>query len=433
MAKKKEKDAETMAPSDVLRAMVDANRKSYNSTRTIIGSEMEDKLVGLPFPSLALMWLVESNVLPLGKLIGLAGDSQSQKSSLGFEIMGWLMRAGGISRLLENEGGKWSDTLIRSIIGPYVEANQFGIEECSSLGEVQAMTTSTLQFLKSKKMTHQLTGIMVDSLMGTATAERTKKIVKEGSAGRAFADGALSWTGYMQYLSGALIGWPVLWLFVNHLKDKQSEATGKPAGKTTPGGRAQRFYSSVYLWMNRMKHTSGGSRDTWEVNGELVPCPMTIRTIRIKCDKNSMGVDGRAINVDFCWWFDRDNNQHSFFNWDAATVNLLLAQQEEKKTGYVRANETGFGPLTDVLKITQGRGAAGNTYSCKRVGVEHKMAHTLGAAIHADAQLMDELIDFFHIHRRPIWEGQMLEEPSEHVEPPPPDNGGSDSEDDVDV
>jgi hypothetical protein len=46
---------------------------------------------------------------------------------------------------------------------------------------------------------------------------------------------------------------------------------------------------------------------------------------------------------------------------------------------------------------------------------------------------MEELIDFFHIHRRPKWEGQMLEEPSEHVEPPPPSGGGSDGEDDVDV
>jgi hypothetical protein len=429
--KKKDAEAKTMVPSDVLRAMVDANRKKYNSTRTFVGSEMADKLVGIPLPSLALMWLVESTILPLGKLIGLAGDSQSQKSSLGFEIMGWLMRMGGIARLLENEGGKWSDSLIRSIIGPYVEANQFGIEECSSLGEVQSMTTSTLEFLKKKKYTQQLTGIMVDSLMGTATAERTKKIVKEGSAGRAFADGALSWTGYMQYLSGALIGWPIIWLFVNHLKDKQSEATGKPGGKTTPGGRAQRFYSAIYLWMNRMKHTSGGSRETWEVNGDLVPCPMTIRTIRIKCDKNSMGVDGRAINVDFCWWFDRENNQHSFFNWDAATVMLLIEEQDRR--GYIKNSEDGFGPLSDICKITCGSGKAGNVYSCKRVGVEQKMAHTLGAAIHADTQLMEELIDFFHIHRRPVWEGKMLEEPTEHTEPVPPAGDGDDGEDDVDV
>jgi hypothetical protein len=167
---------------------------------------------------------------------------------------------------------------------------------------------------------------------------------------------------------------------------------------------------------------------------------MTIRTIKIKCDKNSMGVDGRAINVDFCWWFDRQNKQHAFFNWDAATVDLLLGQQEEKAVGYVRTADegsdqesSGFGPLTDILKITQGRGKAGNVYSCERVGIKHKMAHTLGAAIHNDGQLMDELIDFFHIHRRPIWEGQMLEEPSAHTEPEPPGEDGDNSDDDVDV
>jgi hypothetical protein len=430
MAKKrKAKTVTTVAPSEVLRAMVDANRKQYASTRTLVGSEMKDNLIGLPLPSFALMWLIESTILPLGKIIGLAGDSQSQKSSLGFEMMGWLMRMNGIARLLENEGGKWSDSLIRSLVGPYVERNQFAIEECKHIGEVQSMTTSTLQFLKKQGLTTQLTGIMVDSLMGTATEERTVKIVKEGNAGRAFADGALSWTSYLQFLSGALIGWPVLWLFINHLKDKQS-TDGRPAGKSTPGGKAQRFYSAVYLWMNRIQSTSGGNRSTWEHDGKLIACPMTLRTISIKCDKNSLGEDGRKINVDFCWWFDRNNVQHSFFNWDGATVQLLLEHQEDR--GYID-NEVGFGRLDEVCKITCGRGDAGNTFGCPQLGVTGVMSHTLGNAIHNDPEMMKKLISFFHIHERPVWQGQMLEEPSELVEPSVPLSEGTfDGDEDAD-
>ena len=428
MGKKKasKKEDTTMAPSNVLRAMVGANRKKFNSTRTLVGDEMKDKVVGIPWPCLALMWLTESTVMPLGKLIGLAGESQSQKSTLGFEMMGWMMRHGAVARLLENEGAKWSDTLIRSLIGPYVEKNQFGIDECSNIGQVQQMTTSTLEFLKKNEYTKQLTGIMVDSLVGTTTEERATKIVKDGEAGRAFADGALSWTAYMAWLSGRLIGWPIIWLFINHLKDKQSDG-GKPGGKTTPGGKAQRFYSALYFWVRR---TGRSERATWEVDGKLISCPMTIRSINIHCEKNSYGVDGRKMNVDFCWWFDQENQQRSFFNWDAMTVDLLVDKQKER--GFVR-NAEGFGPLSEICHITQGRGAAGNTFSCKQVGVEKVMAHTLGAAIHANAELMEKLIDFFHIHRRPVWDGKMLEEPKEEKELPPPEGGDHGPEDDPDV
>jgi hypothetical protein len=430
--KKKEVVEKAPVSSTLLRDMVNSNRKKYSSTRNMVGDEITDKTIGIPWPSLALMWLTQSTILPLGKIIGVAGDSQSQKSSLGFEMLGWLMRYGGIARLLENEGGKWSDSLIRSLIGPFVESGNFSIDECADISEVHQMTTSTLEFLFKNQHTSQLTGIMVDSLMGTATRERVKKITEDGAAGRSFADGALFWSDYMKYLAGRLIGWPVIFLFINHIKDKPAEGFN-PSGKsvkTTPGGKAQRYYSAVYFWVSRTQPTSGGERATWEVNGDLIACPITIRTIKIKCDKNSLGVDGRVINVDFCWWYDKENKQHSFFNWDAATTLLLLQEQDTR--GFTRSNADGFAPLRDICKISAVRGAAGDCYSCKRVNMTGKMSHTVGAAIHADKELMNELIDFFHVHRRPAWDGSMLEEPIEDLEEPPPINEGSEDGPDID-
>ena len=112
-------------------------------------------------------------------------------------------------------------------------------------------------------------------------------------------------------------------------------------------------------------------------------------------------------------------------------MDLLVERQTER--GFIRGSEGNFGALSDICKITQGRGAAGNTYSCKRVKVEKVMAHTLGAAIHADTELMEQLIDFFHIHRRPAWQGEMLEEPKEVPETPPPEGGENGPSDDIDV
>jgi hypothetical protein len=248
---------------------------------------------------------------------------------------------------------------------------------------------------------------MIDSLMGTPTAERSEKVMTEGYSGRDFPSGALSWSDYFKFVAGNVVGWPVVWLFINHIKDKPATIQGLPSTKTTPGGSAQRYHASIFFHVKRLGQ--GTERATWEVGGERKKLTMNIRRLRIFVDKTSIGAsDGRKIEVDFCWWHDKENEQHSFFDWDGATARLLAAEQ--KRTGWNPDMEGSYSMLSDLLPVT----VNSNLYSCRPLGMSGVQAHTLGAAIRSDPELTLSLAKFFHINHRPVWGGEMLEDPLEH-------------------
>lgn len=433
MAKKERGAASKQPPalSPVLQAMLSESRARLSKKdlegRTYLGKEMEARNIGIPLPHFSLMYLFDSTVLALGKIYGIAGPSQSQKSSLGFEILSWIFRAGGGGRLVECEGQKYSPSLIRSLMGDY--ADMLILDRCDTTDQAQNFITDSIKVLRKIGKRETLFGLMLDSLAGVETEAASAKVEKEGfSAARSYPETALTYTKYFKWLGGATADLPLIFLFINHRKEVPSSMPGLPPTQSTPGGKAQRFHTSTYLWVDRTSR--GKTRQTRLVDGQKVVLPQEIRPLKIKCDKNSLGIEGRVIHVDFWWYRDTANVQHSFFDWADATANLLVEHQDTR--GVVNPGPEGrYAKLGEVYDVSE----SGGLFSSKALGLKGVEGHELGDHVARNQDVLNTLVDFFGINRHKQWDGVPLPElervpeapdpsqPAADVEPPVPDFG----------
>ena len=368
------------------------NGRYMESRASIIGPE-------LPFP---LAYLFGINVFPLGKIVGIAGHPASLKSTLGFSLMRLVRDYNGEARLMECEGGKYSIPLMGSLMGPDY-GDWFKISECTDIDEAQDWITKLLDLMSKHNVADEILGVMIDSLTGSITKESSEKISKEGHAGREFPIEALSWSKYFKKLSASLLGWPVAFIFINHIKEKPSERQGLPSQEYTPGGAAQDFHSAVFIYMKAEKKTK--ELVTWEVGTpgnpedpvQKIRRTTTIQGLHLKTHKNSLGVKNRTLSLECHYYYDEENNLHTYFDWDGALSNLVALHQDT--TGYIKGVEGASGKLSELLHVS----VNSNRYSCSALGVSGVMAHTLGKAIRAQPEIYAALIDFFHIVRYPVW------------------------------
>jgi len=418
LAKRKKKKAKAKSGKDggrskrdlspVMKALMGSAKDKYGGK--YMGETADARLYGVPIPCLAFMWCVKANILPLSKMVGLAGFSQSQKSSLAFEIARWVCNVhGGYTHLVDNEGGKYNASLIRSIVGDQTFDKRFLISEVEHATEAQQELITTAQALRENKKRDELWIAILDSMAGTEVKEDSDKIDKEGFAGRTHPATANSWTRFLKRITTKINTFPILFLSVNHLKEKPNQMPGLPATKTTPGGKAQRFHSILYFWIKRI---GASQRETWEIDGKTVVRPTKIRTIEIMLEKSSMGDDKRKFNVDFCWYDGLDGQQHTFFDWDGATGRWLYQMQSER--GIYKPDPDGeatYARLGEVLPVK----CSSNRYTCTKLGLEDVPDHALGRAVHRDAELMAQLMTFFAIKQCATWNGAL---PIPEVEPP---------------
>lgn len=372
-----------------------ANKKGkfMESRADVVGPE-------LPFP---LAYLFGLNVLPLGKIIGIAGSPASLKSTLGFALMRLVRDYNGEARLMECEGGKYSTPLIASIMG--VDYNEwFKIAECGDIDEAQDWITKLLDLVSKHDVKDDILGVMVDSLTGSMTKESSDKISKEGHAGRDFPIEALSWSKYFKKLGASLLGRPVAFIFINHIKEKPSARQGFPNKKYTPGGIAQTFHSAVFIYMNAESNIK--ELLTWEENVpgdetafrvEKIRRTTTVQGLSLATHKNTMGVKNREIYLECHYHYDEENQLQTYFDWDGALAHIVAAHQDT--TGYIRGIEGTIGKLSELLPVS----VHNNRFSCSILGISGVMAHILGKAIRTNSELYTKLVVFFHIVKCPIW------------------------------
>lgn len=415
--KKKESKAEegeivSRVLSPVLKSLLGASKTKF-ADGVYMGKTADEQYFGVPIPCLAFQWMIKNTCLPLGKMIGLAGKSQSHKSTLGFEFSRWVAGYGGYTHLVENEGGKYDAKLIRSIIGDESFENRFLISEVENATEAQVKLTKTIQAIQENKNRDEMWLITLDSMAGSETEDQAAEIAKEGFAGRSHPITALSWTRHLKLMVSMLNTFPAIFLSVNHLKEKPSAMPGMPATKTTPGGAAQRFHSALYFWVSRI---NSSERSEWEIDGETILRPTMIRTIQLECEKSSLGPDKRKIEVNLCFYDGLDGKPHAYVDWDTATAVLLMEKQAE--FGVIHEGGTNkYGRLRELLHID----VTSKRYTCKQLNLEGVEAFTLGKAVHENSVLMSVLIDFFGIKRNLVWSGAM---PKPAVEPELPDENG---------
>lgn len=422
---KKGAAGEIPAVSPILKALVD-NPDTVKGM--FVGKAIEERLVGVPSPSLALSWCMDNTVLPLGKMIGIAGPSQSQKTSLALEFAKIGLRLNGYCYLVDNEAAKYSPTLQRSILKIEPESQKLVLARSDSVEESQERMTSFVRAFYAHKNMEEIWTLILDSLSGTETAGEMAAIDKEGSAGRSHPLIALSWTRYLRWLTARINVFPILFISINHLKDKPPPPGQMFGGKSTPGGVAQRFHAMTYFWVKRL-HLSGdsSSRRTWDfpsIEGNKIDSgtqslPMELRRIVIECEKNSQGVDGRQIVVDFCFYMGLDGERKAFFDWDGATALMLVDRQNDPGL-IVEEGENRYGKLSDLLAISCDRGR----YTCRDLGLKNVSAQVLGFAVHCAPELVNKLVKFFGIKEGISWGGRMPDPPTTRLLEYTPPAGG---------
>lgn len=339
------------------------------------GSDHKDHQIGVLLPSLALEYLLGSNVLYLGALFGLAGPSQSFKSALAMEFGKIIASMGGVNFLSETEGGKISAPMMADIYGDLID--RLDIRLAQSVEQAQQYLSFTAGYLKNQfPARNQLAGLFLDSLNGPAANERTEKIEKDGYASRDFPVEALLWSKWFQSFAPKLTGWPITLIFVNHKKLD----INNPKSFRHPGGDAQDFYSTVYMHIARVRTNEG--TDT------------IVNHVKVATVKHSFMPPGRRINLPFV--LDKVT-KHMGFDWGHATAALLV---DEKLVPSVK-------DIIKVVSSSKSMTALTRTFSCKRLGLSNVSGAELGAAVHADVELMRELREALYIHINDVWNGTM--------------------------
>lgn len=378
MAKKHDGD-------DLLDIMISQQKKVGAKTdgggMTYMARDAELLWTGVELPCLALKWLFDSNVLPLGHIFGLAGPPESQKSSLALEIARWILGADGRISYLDCEGGKVSDSLMKSLLsGDQLE--RMAISVCPTIDIAQEQINTVfagLKLIHEKKNIKPLWCILVDSLTGAPTGAYSNKVNREGHDVATFGDMAKSWTGYLRKLSGDLVGKPVVFCFVNHQKEAPPAFPGAMSQKTTPGGKGQEYHASAYFWVKKVSLKDKQKSETGED---------TLRRLQLTSRKSSIGTDNRKIFVDFYWYYDENNKQVSTFKWALADAEFLTSVQK-------------YPGVADLCPVRVYDGL----YTAEKLGLTKVIGEEVGAAVKADPKLVADLEAALHIKQHKVYTG----------------------------
>jgi hypothetical protein len=407
----------TPAPGDIIvspvvDAIFAAGQQKFKTTDMFFGDELEDRMFVVEITALALQWLIDSNGWPLQSMVTLSGFPKSMKSSASQMIGTHFIREpyGGGAVIVHNEG-KFSPSKLRAIARDM--AKRFLVQGRGSVEDSQealsfyvdalrAQRERIHKALKAKKADLEKDAelralreshlypfcLILDSLTGSQTEEMIGKVADEGhGVGRTFQDRSLVVTTFMNATVPRLIGLPVMFLSVNHLKE--APVSNGPPGATkryNPGGVAPGFFTSLDIQTRRQDEKSSGGRKIvnlqWYVN------------------HSSIGRDHRKITVPYVETYGEQNQQLDYFDWDSALV-LLLEQL------------SGDGVYSDLkeyagLRRIERRG--GDVFVCKCMGIDEDQAlegdwtsEKLGYALQQDADIRDRLQYLLRIQKHKLF------------------------------
>lgn len=366
----------------------------------VLGDVVDKVIVGLPLPALCLRYLFQSIVMPLGRIIQLAGPFGSCKSALLYEIMRWHASYGGGSALAECEN-KDAAQMRKGILqynDMWLRRIEFG--EANTLQEWQSFLTANL--LQFRTLLDAPGGpgrtipicMGVDSLTAVDSQTEIDKVNEAGHSSLGYATLANLITRYMrQGVVQHLRGYPFTIVGTNHLKismeQPKNAGPNQPKNTTTPGGVAVNFMATFMLEMHRVKDI-----ETSEYEG--------IR-VAMKMAKNSIGPSRKKIEAQMLWWRSPDPDkpgdfrQNFCWDWDTASVELLLSfvdKNSKNKTLGAAMQE-----LTGIYKDTA------STSHSRILGYPTAVPHrVLGAALEARPDILNQLYPMLGISKYSVFQ-----------------------------
>ena len=304
-----------------------------------VGSDLDTNFVGLPLPALCLRYLFQVTTYPLSRIIQLAGEEGTAKSSFLYEIMRWHAMCGGGSVLAENEN-KDAPELREAIMQHREEwikrtlvVPTYTMEQWQDVFTKYIMLARKVQDAKDGPGRTVPMMFAVDSIMSTAPQEEIDAVIKEGHAKRGHALAANLIARYMRTIPKLIEFYPFTVAGTNHLKPATTPQ-GLPTNNI-PGGKAVKFMETFEIEMKKA-HT-GYNIEKADYSG--------LRVV-FKIKKNARGPGNKNITAEFLWWFVKNPDtdklvQHAMWDWHTATLDMYFgfSVQDGKKTLFKKLEE----------------------------------------------------------------------------------------------
>jgi len=378
--------------SKLLRHTCEAMRQEYNDSGIAVAGEAGCFVIGIPLPGLAMEYLLQNTVYPLGRMTQIVGTEGTCKSALCFEMARWFNSCAGTGYLFENES-KYSDDYANSIIGwpASSDENVLGYLRCASLEDWQSRLLDVVSRIKAAEAGAYLPVLLIlDSIMGKLSAESQQNIDRVGYADRAFPVEALKINNFLKKFPQDIEGWPISFVAVNHLKPQKAEH-GMHTERHKAGGRSISFQETFEIEMSRDKspHIRLVDPQGFEIGG---------LNLKLACKKNSLGETDRAIHAAVKWTHRPIGNNGEYrqitrWDWPESAVKLLTSFEKGHRATKIK----------EIVNI-QGNG---QKYWCNDVGISKEAAtsaHDVGVAIEKDTARLNELRKLFGIKVRTVFE-----------------------------
>jgi hypothetical protein len=366
--------------------------------------EARKLVVGLPLPSLSLMHLFQSSVLPLGRLYQIIGEEGSSKSSFLAEMMRWVLIHSGYAMIFETEAkdiaelreGIWEYNRtwldVRSLIEPCNSLEAWMKRLHREIGEVSRYNEG---YGGSQGIGWKSPYIFgVDAFTSAMAEEKLTKMDKMGAPGRSHPLEANLLSEYGRSWAEKLRGTSIIVAGTNHLKPKRDEFGNETPH--SPGGKSLKFMESCEIQMTRRnKYKEASKSGVW---------------LQIDILKSSIGERLKSVRVAMVWdWRYNEEaadwRQHVYFDWHTATLETLLQYEADKDS---RKTWNAINDIVDINAASQGR------YWSTRLGISKEKPvrrHEFGRALDYDRGVCRELFPILGITRRPVFRpGERLDD-----------------------
>lgn len=389
MAKAKRKKSEVtdavgriVAADEVFQRSIAAVQEKMQKKGVLVGHN--PNITVLPVPAFIIRYLLQNTGLPMSCIYQVVGPQGCYKSTFAMEMLRWHRLCNGKGMLNEAET-KPTPELRNSVLNWDTKAVH--VEDCETFEDWQRKTLAmTAEFQKNCECAGGPGRtipfcMVVDTLTGKASEHTLKNIKAAGHANLHFPVEARQMADFMRAYPQELLGWPITFVGVNHLKIAKDAQTGI-VDYNIPGGWALKFQCAAIFEMERL----GAIKEFANYKAALV---------KISTLKNSYGADNLRINVRFKTWYQEDapgvNRLHSRFEWWEASIWFLATGH-----GLTQARAKLLVPkMREACDIHEkSGGSAGKLYWSKRLGVtsaDAMPAHDLGMQLELRPDVLTDL------------------------------------------
>jgi hypothetical protein len=377
------KEAPTMSELDS--AMADIVHKLCGDNGSGLGdSDFVDRTLVIPLPALVLEWYLGVDGWPLSRSVSVAAEYHVGKTAFLTDIVRWHRLMTGRGIVACTEGDKDSPTLRQSILN--YDLNAMAYDNFGSVEDWQKHLTNAskkvMALFKSKPELTSPVCFGTDSVVGALCRNKIKGIWEDGHASADFATEAKLYGDWLRtFTNMALAGNPFTFVGTSHIYEVANRKAGLPAKIVVSGGIKQLYAAAISILMKHVKKI-----DYVNLKGQIVNFSLLKNTLAGTRHYN-------RFDCGLYWTKGEDGVQHTWWDWDEATIWLLSDREMFPAKG--ASGES-------VVAACNIRAVSGGLYFCKELGVSEDdamSASELGRVLNTKPEVLENLRTALKIQR----------------------------------